>query len=104
MSSIIARKRVYLLLASLLVLGFLLPPTINLNHFRVRLSESLSRSLGRPVTIEDVHLRLLPLLGFTFRQLRITDDYEFDAEPILQTSEEDGQRSVATLRLSSLSC
>ena len=92
----------YLLLASLLVLGFLLPPTINLNHFRVRLSESLSRSLGRPVSIEDVRLRLLPLPGFTFRQLRISDDYEFGAEPILQTSEEDGQRSVATLRLSSL--
>jgi len=102
MSSIIARKRVYLVLAFLLVLGFLLPPTINLNHFRARLSESLSRSLGRPVTIEDVRLRLLPLPGFTFRQLRISDDYEFGAEPILQTSEEDAQRSVATLRLSSL--
>ena len=92
----------YLVLALLLVLGFFLPPTINLNHFRVRLSELLSRSLGRSVSIEDVRLRLLPLPGFTFRQLRISDDYEFGAEPILQTSEEDGQRSVATLRLSSL--
>jgi AsmA-like protein len=96
------RKRVYLAIASTLALGFLLPPTINLNHFRVQFSESLSRSLGRPVTIEDVRLQLLPLPGFTFRQLRISDDYEFGAEPILQTSEEDGQRSVATLRLSSL--
>ena len=102
MSSIIARKRVYLLLAFLLVLGFVLPPTVNLNHFRVRLSDSLSRSLGRPVSIQDVRLRLLPLPGFTFRQLSIRDDYEFGAEPILQTSEQDGQRSVATLRLSSL--
>lgn len=102
MSSIIARKRIYLTLAVLLLLGFLLPPTINLNHFRARLSESLSRSLERPVSIEDVRLRLLPLPGFTFRQLRISDDYEFGAEPILQTSEDDGQRSAATLRLSSL--
>lgn len=96
------RKRVYLIIASTLALGFLLPPTINLNHFRARFSDSLSRSLGLPVNIEDVHLRLLPLPGFTFRQLRISDDYEFGAEPILQTSEEDGQHSVATLRVSSL--
>src|SRR5258708_28082459 len=102
MSSLIARKRIYLLLAFLLVLGFLLPPTVNLNHFHARFSESLSRSLGRPVTIEDVHLRLLPLPGFTFRQLRISDDYEFDAEPILQTSEDAGRSSLATLRVSSL--
>ena len=58
--------------------------------------------MGRPVSIEDVHLRLLPLPGFTFRQLRISEDYEFGAEPILQTYEEDGQHSVANLRMSSL--
>ena len=43
-----------------IALGFLLPPTVNLNHFRVQLSQSLSRSLGRQVSIQDVHLRLLP--------------------------------------------
>src|SRR5215469_13449390 len=103
MSSFLSvRKRIYLAIASMVALGFLLPPTINLNHFRVRLSESLSRSLGRPVTIEDVRLRLLPMPGFTFRRLHISDDGEFGAEPILQTAEEDGQRSVATLRASSL--
>jgi len=89
-------------MACTLALGFLLPPTINLNHFRVRFSESLSRSMGRPVSIQDVRLRLLPIPGFTFRRLRISDDYEFGAEPILLTSEEGGQRSVATLRWSSL--
>jgi hypothetical protein len=52
--------------------------------------------------MQDVRLRLLPLPGFTFRRLRISDDGEFGAEPILQTAEDDGQRSVATLRLSSL--
>src|SRR5438477_489302 len=102
MSALSTRKRVYLAMACTLALGFLLPPTINLNHFRVQFQESLSRSLGRPVSIEDVRLRLLPLPGFTFRQLSIGDDYEFGAEPILQTFEQDGQRSVATLRLSSL--
>ena len=89
-------------MALTLAMGFVLPPTVNLNHFRARFSESLSRSLGRPVSIEDVRLRLLPVPGFTFRQLRISDDYEFGAEPILLTSEEDGQHSLATLRLSSL--
>src|SRR5436305_2640486 len=102
MSSLSKRKRIYLAMAVTLALAFVLPPTVNLKHFRARFSDSLSRSLGRPVSIEDVHLRLLPLPGFTFRQLRISDDYEFGAEPILQTSEEYGRSSVATLRLSSL--
>ena len=92
------RTRIYLAIAIVIALGFVVPPTINLNRFRAKLSESLSRSLGRQVSIQDVRLRLLPLPGFTFRQLRISDD-EFSAEPILQTGDENG---VATLRISSL--
>lgn len=96
------RTRIYVVIFAIVAIGFLIPPTINLKHFRVSLSRSLSRSLGRQVSIQDVHLRLLPLPGFTFRQLRISDDDEFGAEPILQTAEDNGQHSVATLRLSSL--
>lgn len=92
------RTRIYLVIAIVIALGFLVPPSINLNRFRTKLSESLSRSLGRQVSVQDVRLRLLPLPGFTFRQLRISDD-EFSAEPILQTGNENG---VATLRISSL--
>jgi hypothetical protein len=92
------RTRVYVAILITIALGFLVPPGINLNRFRAIVSESLSRSLGRQVSIQDVHLRLLPLPGFTFRQLRISDD-EFSAEPILQTTDGD---SVATLRLTSL--
>ncbi|HWC18863.1 MAG TPA: AsmA family protein [Terriglobales bacterium] len=93
------RARVYVAIVITLALGFLVPPSINLNQYRVRLSESLSRSLGRQVSIQDVRLRLLPLPGFTFRQLRISDSDEFGAEPILQTG---GEQSEATLRLTSL--
>jgi hypothetical protein len=92
------RTRIYLAILIVIALGFLVPPSINLNRFRAKLSESLSRSLGRQVSVQDVRLRLLPLPGFTFRELRISDD-EFSAEPILQTGEENG---VATLRISSL--
>ncbi len=92
------RTRVYLAIAIAIALGFLVPPSINLNRFRAKLSQSLSRSLGRQVNVQDVRLRLLPLPGFTFRQLRISDD-EFSAEPILQTGDEEG---LATLRISSL--
>lgn len=95
------RIRVYLAIFVTIALGFLLPPAISLKHFRAALSQSLSRSLGRQATVQDVHLRLLPLPGFTFRRLRISDDEEFGAEPILQT-QEDGQSSAATLRLTSL--
>jgi hypothetical protein len=93
------RTRVYVAILVMIALGFLVPPSINLKRFRAILSDSLSQSLGRQVSIQDVHLRLLPLPGFTFRQLRISDDDEFSAEPILQTMDGD---SVATLRLTSL--
>ena len=95
------QTRVYVAILVTLALGFILPPSVNLNHFRARLSESLSRSLGRPVSLQEVRLRLLPMPGFTFRRLQISDDGDFGAEPILQTAEEDGSSSVATLRLSS---
>ena len=96
------RTRVYVAIVVTIALGFLLPPTVNLNHFRGRLSQSLSRSLGRQVNLQDVRLRLLPMPGFTFRRLEISDDDEFGGEPILQTVEDDGQNSAATLRLTSL--
>ena len=96
------RIRLYVAILATLALGFLLPPTINLKHFRAVLSQSLSRSLNRQATVQDVRLRLLPLPGFTFRRLSISDDDEFGAEPILQTQEDGGQYSVATLRLASL--
>ena len=92
------RTRIYLAMVIVIALGFLVPPSINLNRFRTKLSGSLSRSLGRQVSVQDVRLRLLPLPGFTFRQLRISDD-EFSAEPILQTGDEEG---IATLRIASL--
>src|SRR6185437_17033463 len=92
------RTRLYAAIAIVVLLAFAVPPFINLSHFRSILSESLSRSLGRQVSVQDVRLRLLPLPGFTFRQLRISDD-DFSAEPILQTGDQNG---VATLRISSL--
>ena len=94
-----SKARVYMAISIALALAFLVPPSINLNQFRARLSESLSRSLGRQVSIEDVRLRLLPVPGFTFHHLRISDADEFGAEPIFQTGSE---ASVATLRLTSL--
>jgi len=96
------RTRIYVAMLITLALGFALPPSVNLSHFRGLLSQSLSRSLGRQASVQDVHLRLLPLPGFTFRRLRISDDEEFGGEPILQTQEDGGQSSVATLRLTSL--
>jgi hypothetical protein len=96
------RTRVFVAIVVTLAIGFLLPPAINLKHFRLALSQSLSRSLNRQASVQDVRLRLLPLPGFTFRQLHISDDEEFGAEPILQTQEEYGQYSSATLRLTSL--
>src|SRR5436309_3233399 len=96
------RMRLYIAIVITILLGFFLPPTVNLNHFRGRLSASLSRSMGRQVSIQDVHLRLLPMPGFTFRRLQISDDDEFGGEPVIQTVEDEGRFSGATLRVASL--
>lgn len=98
------RSQIHLGLAVflLIVMGFVVPPSVNSTKFRGNFSESLSRSLGRPVTVGEVHVRLLPLPGFTFRHLTIADDPEFGGEPILQTTEDDGSYSAAKLRLGSL--
>lgn len=98
------RSQIHVALAIFLVIvmGFVVPPSVNSTKFRGHFSESLSRSLGRAVSVDEVHVRLLPLPGFTFRHLKIADDPEFGGEPILQTVEDDGSYSSAKLRLGSL--
>ncbi len=98
------RSQIHAGLATFLVIimGFVVPPSVNSAKFRAHFSESLSRSLGRAVSVDEVHVRLLPLPGFTFRHLKIADDPEFGGEPILQTVEDDGSYSSAKLRLGSL--
>jgi AsmA family/AsmA-like C-terminal region len=78
-------RRWILLAAAVLVVAFVLPPLININRYQHRISDSISRSIGRQVHISSVRLRLLPVPGFEFSNFSIQEDPEFGAEPILHS-------------------
>jgi len=81
----------------IVVLAVALPPFINVGRFRLRIADSISRALGRQVTIGSVELRLLPEPGFTLHNFVVADDPALSAEPMLRAEE-----VTANLRLSSL--
>ena len=86
--------------AVLLVLGLIAliaPSFLNLNRFRDRLADSLTATLGREVTVENVGLRLLPRPGFTISGFSIADDPAFGSEPMIRSN-----AVTASLRLSSI--
>jgi hypothetical protein len=75
----------------------LLPPYINGEHYRRRIAESMSRSLGRPVHIDTVSFHILPTTGITLGGLVVDENPAFGNEPVIRANVVE-----ATLRLSSL--
>lgn len=80
-----------------LIAALLLPPFVNANRFRHRLAATMQLSIGRSVSMGDVHFTLLPRPGFVITNLVITDDPVFSAEPVLRAGS-----VTAALRLTSL--
>lgn len=81
----------------LLLLALLVPPFISLNALRHQMTSSISRSLGRQVRIQSMHLQLLPTPGIVLDGFQVDSDPAFGAEPSLIAPS-----VVATLRISSL--
>jgi hypothetical protein len=77
-------------LASLLIVvlaaAVVLPPLINISRYQRQITALVSRSLGRPVHLSGVELRLLPRPGFVLHNLSVSEDPEFGAEPILSAA------------------
>ena len=86
-----------LVILGVIVLGIVLPPLVSVRHFRDRITGSISQALNRQVSVEKVHLRLLPQPGFDLNKFVVYDQPSFSAEPMLRADE-----VTATLRLSSL--
>src|SRR3954468_23850910 len=89
-------KRVAVALTALLLLAVIVPPFVNANRFRARLVQSVSGSIGRPVSMGDVKIRLLPRPGFEIQNFVISDDPAFSSEPLLRA-----ETVAARLRLTS---
>jgi hypothetical protein len=89
-------RRWILAVAALLMLSVAVvaPPLISLNRMHRRIADSISQSIGRPVRMSSIKLRLLPRPGFEIADFVVEDDPAFGAEPILRSSQ-----VVASVRL-----
>lgn len=81
----------------IILLALFIPPYVNLKRFRSTLESSISRALGRRVTIGNANLRLLPRPGFDFGSFTVYDDPSISNEPMLRADS-----VTASLRLTSL--
>jgi hypothetical protein len=93
------RGRLWLALAMLVVIlaVFFVPPLVSLSRYKSRVTQLMSASLGRPVRLSSVELRLLPRPGLVLTNLTVQEDPAYGAEPVLHAN-----TVVASLRLLSL--
>ncbi|HYG98909.1 MAG TPA: AsmA family protein [Terriglobales bacterium] len=91
------RSTIALAVVTLILLGVFLPPFVNVNRYRGRITDSIQRGLGRPVTVGSVSLRLFPQPGFDLGNVTVGEDPAFGVEPMLHADE-----VRASLRLTSL--
>ncbi|MGC2110817.1 MAG: AsmA family protein [Candidatus Korobacteraceae bacterium] len=80
-----------------LVLALLLPPFVNVNRYRNRVTGALSRALGRDVSVSNIELKLLPRPGLVLSNFIVVENPSYGAEPMLRAD-----TVTAYLRLTSL--
>lgn len=78
----------WLILAAVLLLlaGLLVPPFISISRYKNGITALMSRSLGRPVHLSSVNLRLLPWPGFVLNDLTVDADPSYGSEPVLHAN------------------
>lgn len=93
------RRRLRLVLAAgfVLLAVLIVPPLVSINRYKSQITHLLAASLGRPVRLSSVELRLLPWPGFVLNDLIVEEDPAFGAEPILHAN-----TVTASIRLLSL--
>jgi len=93
------RRRLWLALAAMAVLLALVvvPPLVSVSRYKSRITQLMSESLGRPVRLSSVELRLFPVPGFVLTDLTVEEDPAYGAEPILHAN-----TVTASIRLLSL--
>jgi len=81
----------------LLAAALVLPPLVNIGNYKRQVTALMSRSMGRPVRLSGVELRLLPMPGFVLHDLAVSEDPQFGTEPILSA-----RTVLASIRVLSL--
>jgi uncharacterized protein involved in outer membrane biogenesis len=83
-----SRRRVVFAAAviALLLAALLVPPWVSVSRYQIRIAQLISASLGRPVRLSSVQLRLLPRPGFVLTDLTVAEDPAYGAEPVLHAN------------------
>ena len=89
----------WLLLAALALtlVIIVVPPLLSIGRHKSQITQLISASLGRPVRLSSVELRLFPRPGFVLTNLTVDEDPAFGAEPVLHAN-----TVTAAIRLFSL--
>jgi AsmA family len=79
------RRRLWFALAMvvLILAAVFVPPMISISRYKNRIAELVSHSLGRPVRLSGVELRLLPWPSFVLSNLVVEENPAYGAEPVL---------------------
>jgi hypothetical protein len=89
MTEVVQKKRprrgLWIALAGLVLVlaATFVPPAISINRYKGRIAELVAQSLGRPVHLSAVELRLLPWPSFVLSNLVVQEDPAYGAEPVL---------------------
>lgn len=92
-------KRLWLALTALaaILVILIMPPFVSVSRYKSRITQLISTSLGRPVRISSVEVRLLPWPGFVLSDLTVEEDPAYGAEPVFHAN-----TVTASIRLLSL--
>jgi hypothetical protein len=91
------REWVLLAVCIALLLAGTLPPLLNLGRYQKRIAGAISRSIGRPVSVDSIRLQLLPWPAFQLNDLTVGEDPGFGAEPALRAPEVIVEPSLSSL-------
>jgi AsmA family/AsmA-like C-terminal region len=82
------RMKVWLPLSALAVILVLLiaPPFISIRRYQSRITQVIAASVGRPVRLSSVELRVLPRPSFVITDLTVQEDLAYGAEPVLHAN------------------
>jgi hypothetical protein len=82
------RRRLWQAVAAAAVLLAVLvaPPLVSVSRYRGRITSLIAASLGRPVRLSSVEVRLLPRPGFVLSDLSVAEDPAYGAEPVLHAN------------------
>jgi hypothetical protein len=83
--------------AFLLIAVLVVPPMVSVSRYKNSITQLIATSLGRPVRLSSVELRLLPWPGFVLSDLSVAEDPAYGAEPVLHATS-----VTASIRLLSL--